>query len=51
MTISTKDFKLTGEKMEFNTLEREGRLIGSVRMVIHNLKELAGPKEAAEKSE
>ena len=51
VTISTQDFELTGEKMEFNTLEREGRLVGSVRMVIHNLKELAGPKEAAEKSE
>ncbi len=51
VTISTQEFALTGEKMEFNTLEREGRLIGSVRMVIHNLKQLAAPKDTAEKSE
>ena len=40
--VSTQDFELTGEKMEFNTVEREGRLTGKVRMVIHNLKQLAG---------
>ncbi len=49
--ISTQEFALTGEKMEFNTLEREGRLIGSVRMVIHNLKQLAAPKDPGGKSE
>ena len=49
--ISTQEFALTGEKMEFNTLEREGRLLGSVRMVIHNLKQLAAPKDADVKSE
>ena len=49
VTIRTQQFELTGEKMEFNTLEREGRLIGSVRMVIHNLKPLTGQKETGAK--
>ena len=49
--ISTQEFALTGEKMEFNTLEREGRLIGRVRMVVHNLKQLAAPKDPGAKSE
>lgn len=47
--IRTQDFELTGEKMEFNTVEREGKLVGSVRMVIHNLKQLTAPKDAGEK--
>ncbi len=49
--ISTQQFTLTGEKMEFNTVEREGRLIGRVHMVIHNLKQLAAPKDTDGKSE
>ena len=49
--ISTQEFALTGEKMEFNTVEREGRLIGNVRMVIHNLKQLAAPKDTDGKPE
>ena len=51
VTIRTQDFELTGEKMEFNTLEREGRLIGNVRMVVHNLKQVAGVSEPAQKTE
>ena len=43
--VSTQDFELTGEKMEFNTVERQGQLTGHVRMVIHNLKQLAGTSE------
>ncbi len=50
VTIRTQEFELTGEKMEFNTLEREGRLLGNVRMVIHNLKQLAEPKESGEET-
>ena len=45
MKISTQDFELTGEKMEFNTVERAGQLMGNVRMVVHNLKQLAGTSE------
>ncbi len=45
VTVRTQDFELTGEKMEFNTVEREGRLTGHVRMVIHNLKQLAGTQD------
>lgn len=47
VTVRTQDFELTGEKMEFNTVEREGRLTGNVRMVIHNLKQLAGTTDAS----
>ncbi len=50
VTVRTQEFELTGEKMEFNTLEREGRLIGNVRMVVHNLKQLGEPKESAEET-
>ena len=51
VTIKTQDFELTGEKMEFNTVEREGRLVGSVRMVIHNLKQLSGQQAPTQKTE
>ncbi len=30
-------------------MEREGKLVGSVRMVIHNLKQVTAPKDAGEK--
>ena len=45
VTIRTQDFELTGEKMEFNTVDRTGKLIGKVHMVIHNLKQIAGPQQ------
>lgn len=45
VTIRTQDFELTGEKMEFNTVDRTGKLIGRVHMVIHNLKQVAGPTQ------
>ena len=44
VTVRTQDFELTGEKMEFNTVERTGKLMGKVRMLVHNLKQVAsGP--------
>ena len=46
VTVRTKDFELTGEKMEFDTVERTGKLIGHVHMTIHNLKQIAGPPQA-----
>ena len=51
VTVRTQDFELTGERMEFNTVEREGRLSGNVRMVIHNLKQIAGSQDPAQKTE
>ena len=51
VTVRTQDFELTGEKMEFNTVERTGKLIGKVRMLIHNLKQVTGPQNTAAKTE
>ncbi len=51
VTVKTQDFELTGEKMEFNTVEREGRLVGNVRMVIHNMKGLSGQQAPTQKTE
>ncbi len=43
VTVRTKDFELTGEKMEFNTVDRTGELRGHVHMRIHNLKQTIAP--------
>ena len=51
VTVRTQDFELTGEKMEFNTVDRTGKLIGKVRMLIHNLKQVAGQSGTASKPE
>ena len=51
VTVRTQDFELTGERMEFNTEDRTGKLLGKVRMLIHNLKQLADPSELTPKSE
>ena len=51
VTVHTQDFDLTGEKMEFNTVDRTGRLIGKVRMLVHNLKQVAGGSDTAPKPE
>lgn len=42
VTVRTQDFELTGERMEFNTVDRTGELQGHVHMVIHNFKQVAG---------
>ena len=42
VTVRTDDFELTGERMEFNTVDRTGELQGHVHMVIHNFKQVAG---------
>ncbi len=42
VTVRTADFELTGERMEFNTVDRTGELKGIVHMVIHNFKQVAG---------
>ncbi len=50
-TIRTQDFELTGEGMAFNTVDRTGRLIGKVRMLVHNLKQVAGQEQPTPKPE
>ena len=47
VTVRTKDFELTGERMEFNTVDRTGKLLGQVHMHIHNFKQLAGPPQTS----
>lgn len=42
VTVRTQEFELTGERMEFDTVERTGKLMGKVHMRIHNLKQAAG---------
>jgi hypothetical protein len=42
VVVRTQDFELTGEKMEFDTVERSGKLLGRVHMRIHDLKKAAG---------
>ncbi len=42
VTVRTQDFELTGEGMEFNTIDRTGKMLGNVRMLVHNLKQVAG---------
>jgi hypothetical protein len=35
-TIRRSDFEITGEKMEFNTKTRDGKMSGKIRMLIYN---------------
>jgi hypothetical protein len=41
VTVKTDDFELTGERMEFDTVARTGKLLGHVSMHVHNLKQVA----------
>ncbi|MHA3773833.1 LPS export ABC transporter periplasmic protein LptC [Verrucomicrobiota bacterium sgz303538] len=46
VTIKRSDFEITGHSMEFNTETRQGKLSGSVRMLIYDLgEEAAAPKK------
>lgn len=45
VSVHTQDFDLTGEKMEFDTVERTGKLMGKVQMRVHNLKQVAGQSD------
>ena len=47
VTVRTDDFELTGERMQFNTVDRTGELQGHVHMVIRNFKQVAGVIPAA----
>ena len=46
VTVVTQDFELKGERMEFNTVDRTGKLLGHVEMHIHNLKQVAAVPDA-----
>ena len=50
VVIRTKDFELTGDKVQFNTVEQSGALQGNVHMVIHNLKQVATPGQPVPES-
>ena len=39
VTIKRSDFEVTGDAMDFNTITKQGRLAGRVRMLIYNLNE------------
>ena len=47
VVIRTKDFELTGDRVQFNTVEQTGELQGHVHMLIHNLKQVATPGQPA----
>ena len=45
--INRQDFEITGERMEFNTETKQGKLAGKVRMLIYNLENVAPTTAAA----
>ena len=49
VVVSTADFELQGERMEFDTGARSGRLTGWVYMKIHNSKGVLGGPEKTQK--
>jgi hypothetical protein len=40
VTIKRSDFEITGQSMDFNTETKQGKLSGTVRMLIYDLKEI-----------
>ena len=45
VTIRRSDFELTGETMTFNTQTRAGKMVGKVRMLIYNRREMTEQNE------
>jgi hypothetical protein len=43
-TITREDFVITGDSVRFNTLTKQGTLVGNVHMTINNLNEEAVPE-------
>ena len=43
-TVSSKEFTMTGATMDFDTSTGKGRMGGPVRMIIHNVDSMSGPK-------
>jgi hypothetical protein len=48
VTIKRSDFELTGHTMEFNTITKQGKLGGGVRMLIYDRSDIVGAKPEAE---
>ncbi|HEY0791820.1 MAG TPA: hypothetical protein VGD78_12225 [Chthoniobacterales bacterium] len=46
--VSRNDFELTGDGLQFNSKNRQGRVTGNVRMVIYNRAQLDKPGEKKE---
>jgi hypothetical protein len=40
-TMRQTDYELTGETLEFNTVTRQGRIVGKVKLVIYNIGDAA----------
>jgi hypothetical protein len=50
-TITREDFKLTGDSVVFDTVKREGWLVGNVHMIIYKLDaEIGAPSVPAPES-
>lgn len=43
-TIKRKDFELTGDTLQFDTVTRQGALTGNIRMLIFDLNEISNTK-------
>lgn len=43
-TITRADFQISGDTLQFNTIERQGTLTGNVKMVITDQSAIAGAK-------
>jgi hypothetical protein len=46
-TIKRDDFTITGDAVRFNTMTKEGTLVGNVHMTIYNLTDEVAPEPAA----
>ncbi|MDB6153052.1 MAG: hypothetical protein JWL90_1505 [Chthoniobacteraceae bacterium] len=51
VTIKHSEFELTGQTMEFNTVTKQGKLGGKVRMLIYNLEEEEAAKPEKKENE
>jgi hypothetical protein len=47
-TVSSKEFTMTGESMDFDTRTGKGRMVGKTRMIIHNVDSMGGQKQPTE---
>lgn len=44
-TIKREDFVIVGDSVEFDTLSKQGKLVGNVHMTIYNIKSVAPPED------
>ncbi|MFT5856095.1 MAG: hypothetical protein ACI8XO_003348, partial [Verrucomicrobiales bacterium] len=50
-TISSKQFTMVGDSMDFDTKTGKGQMIGKTRMLIHNVDAMSGGNKAADKKD